>query len=54
MAALGAAASSLAQNLKSVFARTAPRMPTQHSWTSNNSKVGNIFLVQGHFAGMKA
>ena len=53
VAALEAAASSLAQNLKSVFARTAPRLRTQHSWTSNSSKAGNILLMQDHLVSMK-
>ena len=39
VAALEAAASSLAQNLKSVFARAQPALSSQHSWSSASDKV---------------
>ena len=39
VAALEAAACSLAQNLKSVLARAQPSLPTQRSWSSASDKV---------------
>jgi len=49
VAALEAAACSLAQNLKSVLARSQPTLQSQRSWSSYNGKVssrlhGNVFL----------
>ena len=39
VAALEAAACSLAQNLNSVFARGQPKLPAQRSWSSSTTKV---------------
>ena len=41
VAALEAAACSLAQNLKSVLARSQPKLQSQRSWSSNNGKVSS-------------
>ena len=46
VAALEAAASSLAQNLKSVFARAQPSLSSQRSWSSASAKVGPLCSPQ--------
>ena len=43
VAALEAAACSLAQNLKSVLARAQPSLPSQRSWSSASDKVGPLW-----------